>query len=289
MEKSENKPHQEVPEEHRLIDVEKAIRDKNPRLLKWMPGLLMRYIKKTLHQDELNEIIYRNSHKEGKDFIDAGVEEMGIKVTYSGLENIPKTGGVYLAANHPLGGLDGVAFMSVVSEVRTDIKFFVNDLLMQVKNFGPFFVPVNKHGMNGKEYKVRFEAVYQSDNCLLIFPAGLVSRRQKNRKIEDLQWKKSIIMKAVEYDKPIVPVHITAANSKKFYNLAYWRKKLGIKANLEMFFLADEMFKQRGKTIHFEIGKPIPASHWDESKKPEEWIQWLKDKVYSMKKTDQDK
>lgn len=289
MEKSENKPHQEVPEEHRLIDVEKAIRDKNPRLLKWMPGLLMRYIKKTLHQDELNEIIYRNSHKEGKDFIDAGVEEMGIKVTYSGLENIPKTGGVYLAANHPLGGLDGVAFMSVVSEVRTDIKFFVNDLLMQVKNFGPFFVPVNKHGMNGKEYKVRFEAVYQSDNCLLIFPAGLVSRRQKNRKIEDLQWKKSIIMKAVEYDKPIVPVHITAANSKKFYNLAYWRKKFGIKANLEMFFLADEMFKQRGKTIHFEIGKPIPASHWDESKKPEEWIQWLKDKVYSMKKTDQDK
>ncbi len=271
-----------VPKEDRLIDVEKAIKDKNPKLLKWMPGLLLRYIKKTLHQDELNHIIYRNRHKTGKDFLDAGVEEMGINVTYSGLENIPQEGGVYLTANHPLGGLDGVAFMHVVSLVRMDIKFFVNDLLMQVKNYGPFFVPVNKHGMNGREYKKRFEEVYSSDQCLLIFPAGLVSRKQKRGKIEDLQWKKSIILKAREHKKPIVPVHITAQNSNKFYNIAKWRKKLGVKANLEMFFLADEMFKQNGKTIHFEFGKPISASHWDDSKKPEEWVQWLKEKVYGL-------
>lgn len=281
MTKKNNKP-STVPEEHRLIDVEKAIKDKNPKLLKWMPGMLLRYIKRTLRQEELNEIIYRNSHKEGKDFIDAGVEEMGINVTFRGLENIPETGGVYLTANHPLGGLDGVAFMHVVSQKRLDLKFFVNDLLMQVKNFGPFFVPVNKHGMNGKEYKKRFEEVYQSDNCLLIFPAGLVSRKQAKGKIEDLTWKKSIIMKAQEYQKPIVPVHITAFNSKKFYNIAKWRKRFGVKANLEMFFLADEMFKQRGKTIHFEIGKAIPSSHWDDSKKPEEWVQWLKEHVYSL-------
>ncbi|CAG5085715.1 1-acyl-sn-glycerol-3-phosphate acyltransferase [Parvicella tangerina] len=271
-----------VPEEHRLIDVEKAIKDKNPRLLKWMPGLLLRYIKKTLHQDELNNIIYRNSHKEGKDFLDAGIEEFELNITYRGLENIPKEGGVYLTANHPLGGLDGVAMLSLVSKVRIDLKFFVNDLLMQIKNFGPFFVPVNKHGLNGKEYKKRFEEVYSSDQCLLIFPAGLVSRKQKKGKIEDLQWKKSIIQKAIEHNKPIVPIHISAKNSNKFYNIAKWRKKFGVKANLEMFFLADEMFRQRGKTIHFEIGKPIPASHWDSSKKPEEWVQWLKEKVYSL-------
>ncbi|MCB9189114.1 MAG: 1-acyl-sn-glycerol-3-phosphate acyltransferase [Flavobacteriales bacterium] len=271
-----------VPDEHRLIDVEKAIKDKNPKLLKWMPGLLMRYIKNTLHQDELNYIIYKNSHKEGKDFLDAGPEEFEIDITYNGLENIPKEGGVYLAANHPLGGLDGVAMLSVVSKVRTDLKFFVNDLLMQIKNFGPFFVPVNKHGMNGRDYRERFEAVYSSEECLLIFPAGLVSRKQSRGRIEDLQWKKSIIQKAQEYNKPIIPVHITAKNSNKFYNLAKWRKRLGIKANVEMFFLADEMFKQRGKNIHFEFGNPIPASHWDESKKPEEWVQWLKEHVYSL-------
>lgn len=272
----------QIPEEHRLIDVEKAIKDKNPKLLKWMPGMLLRYIKNTLHEDELNQIIYRNRDKQGKDFLDAGPEEFNINITYNGLENIPKDGGVYLTANHPLGGLDGVAMLSVVGQVRLDMKFFVNDLLLQIKNFGPFFVPVNKHGMNGREYRERFEAVYSSEECLLIFPAGLVSRKQSKGRIEDLQWKKSIIQKAQQYQKPIIPVHITAKNSNKFYNLAKWRKKLGIKANIEMFFLADEMFKQRGKTIHFEFGEPIPASHWDESKKPEEWVQWLKDKVYSM-------
>lgn len=271
-----------VPEEHRLIDVEKAIKDKNPRLLKWMPGLLMRYIKNTLRQDELNYILYKNRHKEGKDFLDAGPAEFDIDITFNGLENIPKEGGVYLTANHPLGGLDGVAMLSVVSQVRTDLKFFVNDLLMQIKNFGPFFVPVNKHGMNGREYRERFEEVYNSEQCLLIFPAGLVSRKQSRGRIEDLQWKKSIIQKAQQYEKPIIPVHITAKNSNKFYNLAKWRKRLGIKANVEMFFLADEMFKQRGKNIHFEFGKPIPATHWDNSKKPEEWVQWLKEQVYAL-------
>lgn len=283
MSKPKNNP-EIVPNQHRVVDVEKAIKDKNPKLLKWMPGVLMRHIKKTLHEDEINEIIFRNSDKEGKDFVDASIEEMGIKVTYRGLENIPEEGGVYLTANHPLGGLDGVAFMHVISQKRVDLKFFVNDLLLQVKNFGPFFVPVNKHGMNGKEYLKRFEEVYKSEQCLLIFPAGLVSRKQENDKIEDLPWKKSIIIKAKEHNKPIIPVHISAANSSKFYNIAKWRKKLGVKANLEMFFLADEMFKQRGKTIHFEIGKPIPASHWDNSKKPGEWTQWLKEKVYSLNK-----
>lgn len=277
-----NKDIGHVPEEHRLIDVEKAIRDKNPKLLKWMPGLLLKYIKNTLHQDELNYIIYKNIHKEGKEFLEAGPVEFDINITYNGLENIPKEGGVYLTANHPLGGLDGVAMLSIVSKVRTDLKFFVNDLLMQIKNYGPFFVPVNKHGMNGREYRERFEEVYSSDQCLLIFPAGLVSRKHAKGRIEDLQWKKSIIQKAQQYQKPIIPVHITAKNSNKFYNLAKWRKRLGIKANVEMFFLADEMFKQRGKNIHFEFGKPIPASHWDDSKKPEEWVQWLKEQVYAL-------
>ena len=144
------------------------------------------------------------------------------------------------------------------------------------------FVPVNKLGRNDKKNKEAFEAVYNSDNCLIIFPAGMVSRRQKRRKILDLRWKKSIIQKSIQYGKPIIPVHIEAYNSKKFYNLSYWRKKMGIKANIEMFFLADEMYKQNGKSIHITFGKPIPSSKFDQSKRPEEWVQWLKDHVYSL-------
>ncbi len=271
-----------VPEEDRLINVEKAIRDKNPKLLKWMPGFLLRYIKRILHEDDLNSLFYRTRNSSISEFMDIGMKEMGPIVTYEGLENLPKEGGIYLTANHPLGGLDGAALIQVCLKVRPDLKFFVNDVLMQVKTMENIFVPVNKLGRNDKRNKEAFEKVYNSENCLIIFPAGMVSRRQKGRKILDLRWKKSIVQKSIEYNKPILPVHIEAANSKKFYNLSYWRKKLGIRANLEMFFLADEMYKQNGKRIHITFGKPLPASTFTKDKRPEKWVQWLKEHVYSL-------
>ncbi len=271
-----------VPENERLINVEKAIQDKNPKLLKWMPGFLLNYIKKILHEDDLNDLFYRTKDASTKEFIEIGMKEMGPIVTYSGIENLPKEGGVYITANHPLGGLDGAALIQVCLNVRSDLKFFVNDVLMQVKTMKDIFVPVNKLGKNDKKNREAFEQVYNSDNCLIIFPAGMVSRRQKGKQIKDLRWKKSIIQKSIEYNKPIVPVHIEAYNSKKFYNLSYWRKKIGIKANLEMFFLADEMYKQNNKSIHITFGKPLPASTFTKDKKPEVWVQWLKDHVYSI-------
>ena len=179
----------------KFIDVEAAIASKNPTLRKFLPGFLIRYFCRIIHQDELNEAIYRNRNRQGYDFVDAAMEEFGAQINVNGIENIPHTGGVILAANHPLGGLDGIAFMDVVGRYRRDIRFFVNDLLLALKNFDPIFVPVNKHGRNSSEYMQKFEEVYASDHCLLIFPAGLVSRRQKRGVIEDLVWKKSVITK----------------------------------------------------------------------------------------------
>jgi len=272
----------DVPVEDRLINVEKAIRDKKPGLLKWMPKFVLNYITRTVHEDELNSLFYRTRNDTQIGFLDIGLGEMGPIITHEGIENLPNTGGVFIAANHPLGGLDGTALLRVCLDIRSDMKFFVNDLLMQVKPMDNVFIPVNKHGKNDKSYRERFEEVYKSDNCLILFPAGMVSRRQEGKVIKDLQWKKSIIQKSKQYDKPIVPVHIEASNSNKFYNLAYWRKKFGIKANIEMFYLADEMYRQNGKKIHITFGKPIPASAFDDSKKPEEWVQELKDHVYAL-------
>jgi len=271
-----------MAERDKMIDIEKAIADKNPALLNWLPSLLLKYIKRTIHEKELNTFFEKHQGSSMDEFLKYGMEMMGPVVTYEGLENVPETGGIYLTANHPLGGLDGCALIQVCLQKRRDLKFFVNDLLMQVEPLNPLFVPVNKHGRNDKHYKERFENVYNSEDCLLIFPAGLVSRMRKDGTIKDLQWKKSIIQKSKEYQKTIVPVHIKATNSRRFYNLAYWRKKLGIKANLEMFFLADEMYRQKGKRIHIKFGKPIPASQFTDDKKPEEWVQWLKDHVYDM-------
>jgi putative hemolysin len=278
-----------IPESEKFISIERSIASKNPRLLKFLPGFLLKYIKRVIHVDELNEAIYRNRHRHDVDFVNAAMEEFGANINAIGAENIPKTGGVILAANHPLGGLDGIAFMKVVSRYRKDIRFFVNDLLMTLKNFDSIFVPVNKHGRNSPDYMQRFEEVYASDHCLLIFPAGLVSRRQKGKVVEDLVWRKSFISKAIQHKKNIVPVFIDGHNSKFFYNFAYWRKKLGIKANLEMFYLVDEMYKQKGKTITFIFGEPISWEIFTKDKPAEYWSERVKRHVYALKSGDKSK
>jgi putative hemolysin len=277
------------PPLEKFIDIEKVIGKKNPRLLKFLPGFILRYIKRTIHQDELNDAVYRYRNRFGHDFVDASMEEFGAKTKVVGAENIPLTGGVIMVANHPLGGLDGVAFMDVVGEYRKDIKFFVNDILMEFKNYAPIFVPVNKHGKNSSEYTRKFEEIYASSECLLLFPAGLVSRRQQGGVIEDLVWKKSFISKAIQYQKDIIPVFIGGKNSTFFYNLAYWRKKLGIKANIEMFFLMDEMYKQKGKTLIFTFGEPIAWQTFTNDQSAEYWSERVKQHVYALHSGDKSK
>jgi putative hemolysin len=273
----------------KLIDIEKVIAKKNPRLLKLLPRFLLRYIIRTIHQEELNIAVIKNQNRLGHDFVDASMEEFGVKTKAIGQENIPLEGGVIMAANHPLGGLDGIAFMDVVGDYRKDIKFFVNDLLMELKNFAPIFIPVNKLGKNSSNYAKKFEEVYASTDCLLIFPAGLVSRKQKGNIVKDLVWKKSFITKAIQYKKNIVPVFIDGKNSNFFYNLAYWRKKLGIKANIEMFFLVDEMYKQKGKTLTFIFGEPISWETFTTDRTMEYWSGKVRQHVYALQTGDKSK
>lgn len=270
----------------KFIDTAKVIASKNPRLLKLLPGFVLRYIKRVIHEDELNDAISRNKNRFEHDFVDAAMEEFGVHIKVVGEENIPEKGGVIIAANHPLGALDGIAFMKVVGKRRKDIRFLVNDLLMALKNFGPLFVPVNKHGRNSQDYVDRIEKIYSSDECVLIFPAGLVSRRQKGGIIEDLEWKKSFISKAVMNKKNVVPVYIEGRNSNFFYNLAYWRKKLGIKANVEMFYLVNEMYMQKGKTLTFTIGKAISWEVFKAEHTDEYWAKKMKRHVYALKTGD---
>lgn len=276
-----------IPE--KLIDIEKAIADKNPKLLKILPGFILRYIKRVLHENELNDANNRNKQYHELDFVDAAMKEFGVNVKLVGEENIPKEGGIIMAANHPLGALDGIAFMKVVGMYRKDIRFLVNDLLMAIKNFGDLFIPVNKLGRNSPDYLGRIDKVYASTDCLLLFPAGLVSRRQKGGVIEDLAWKKSFIAKAVLNKKNIVPVFIEGRNSNFFYNLAYWRKKIGIKANIEMFYLVNEIYKQKGKTLTFTFGEQIPWQTFTSNHRDEYWSEKVKKHVYALKSGDKSK
>jgi putative hemolysin len=265
----------------KFIDIEKVIAGKSPRLLKALPRFIVKYLKRLIHQDELNELLSLEGHKKGIEFTDAVLEFMEVTYRVEGMGNISDNGRYIFASNHPLGGLDGIILIHLLGKKYQDVKFPVNDLLMYIPQLHSVFVPINKHGSQSSQNAKMLEEAYSSHTQILYFPAGLCSRKQKGR-IEDLEWKKNFIAKAVKHQRDIVPVYFSGRNSNFFYNLAKLRATLGIKANIEMLYLVDEMFKQKGESITVKIGKPIPFSMFDNSRPPQAWANWVKSRVYEM-------
>lgn len=263
-----------------LIDVEKVFREKSPRLARKIPRFIYNYIKKVVHQDDLNEAIRRMGNLTGLEFVRGILEFMGVKISHQGIENIPVDGRFIIASNHPLGGLDGLALMKIAGEVRTDIVFPVNDLLMNVPNLKPLFIPINKHGSNSQNLIIMNET-FASEKAILYFPAGLCSRKQHGQ-VMDMEWKKTFITKARTFKRDIIPVHINGRNSNWFYNLANWRKRLGIKANIEMLYLVDEMYKQNNKNLNIVFGKPISWTVFDDRFTDIVWAQKVKQHAYAL-------
>lgn len=266
----------------KFIDLEEVIRKKNPRLHKVLPKFVVNFLKRIIYQDQINIVIENNKSAYGLDFVSGILKGFGVNVEVSGMENIPASGRFIFASNHPLGGLDGLVLMNEVGKKFPDLKFIVNDLLLNVKNFEPVFIPVNKHGRQSTEYARLIETAYKSDTQILYFPAGLCSRKIKG-KIIDLPWHKSFIVKSVQFKRDIIPVYFEGRNTNFFYNLANLRKFLGIKANIEMMFLVGEMFKQQKKKIKLTFGKPLPYTVFDNSKSPGDWALQVRNIVYSMK------
>ena len=265
------------------INVDELLRTKAPKAYRFIPRFMINYVKRTVHEDELNKFLNEHEDTRGIAFVDAALEGMGVKVLIEGIENIPKQGGYIFAANHPLGGLDGLAIISSIAKVRTDIKFFVNELLLAIKHLDTILVPVNINGNSTRPMLELVDSVYRSDYAIPIFPAGLVSRRQADKTIKDLRWKKSFITKAKYYQKDIIPIWVEGRNSNFFYNFARWRKRLGIKVNIEMFFLPDEMFSQKNKRIVVYFGKPVPFTIFMESANDARMAVMFQDELYRKK------
>jgi len=271
-------------EESKLIDIRKLIGSKNPRLLKWIPGFVINYLKRILHQDEINQFILDHKSEFDQDFCKAVIDYFNIKVVINGLENIPKKGPVILAMNHPLGGMDALALVKALDGHRNDLIFIVNDLLLHLKNMNGLFVGVNKHGKNQPEVRAQIQQTFESEKALCIFPAGLVSRKIKG-KVEDLLWKKTFITYGRMLDRAIVPIYIDGELSNFFYRLANFRKAIGIKANIEMLYLADELFSQRNRTITFTVGKPILANEFMKGENDIQSAEAFRQLVHTLKPT----
>ena len=236
----------------KYIDIETVLEAKAPSLKKKMPGFMISYLKRIVHEEELNVFLSKHWQEDGITFIGNFLAELGISYDVDGTDKLPESGRYTFVCNHPLGGLDGIILLKMLSDKYGVAKVVVNDILMCISPMKSLFIPVNV--VNSKQDK---ESVNLIDECMasntpiLYFPAGKVSRRDKSGIIADLEWKKSFVTKSIEHRRNVIPIYFDGRNSKFFYNLAYWRTKFGIRQNVEMLYLADEMYKN--KSAHFDI------------------------------------
>ena len=263
------------------LDIKEIFHDKNPSLARIIPGFVFRFLHRILRMDFTNEILYNFGYLKGVEFSKATIAFFNVTVDVNGRENLPEGDRHIFAANHPLGGFDAGLIYRELSNKYSHINILVNDILMNIKNMEGIFVPINKHGAQAMENVRRINAVFDSDAHVMTFPAGLVSRRTKGV-IRDPLWNKNFITKSVQYKRDIVPIHVSGRNSNFFYNLSNIRKFLGIRANLEMFFLPNETYKHRNKHYVLNIGKPISYKVFDKRHTPAEWALKVQDHLYEL-------
>lgn len=269
----------------KTIDIDQVLRSKMGSKAKYLPGFVVNWLKRLVHEDEVNKFLWESRDKQGTEWLEECVKYLDMHVTIEGKENLPdkNDGKLYtFVSNHPLGGQDGVCLGAIIGKhYDGKFRYLVNDLLMFLPGLKPVSIGINKIGRQGRNFPRMVEEGFNSDNHILMFPAGLNSR-DIDGVIRDLPWKKTFITKSVEHHRDVVPIYFSGRNSKRFYRLAKWQKKLGLKVNIAMLFLVDEMYRNVHKNYRIVIGKPIPWQTFDESKTPMEWAQFVQDRVYDQ-------
>jgi Putative hemolysin len=265
------------------IDINKIIAETIPN--KHIPKFVVRFLKKIVHQDELNQLFAESEGLRNLDFIEYAFKFFSVSFDVKQEENFPQNDGkkYIFVSNHPLGGFDGVIIGYILGkQYGGNVKILANSILMYLEPMSEMFVPIDKLGGSNITALKKIIDLYSSDNQVLVFPSGAVARKHKG-KIYDSEWKTSFITAALKEQRDVVPIYFDGKNSNFFYNLSKFRKFIGIKSNIEMLFFADELFKQRGNHFSITIGNTIPYTTFDKNKTSSEWAEWVKEQVYKLK------
>ena len=263
------------------VDLEKIVNDRAGEGK--IPKFVIDWAKRFIHQDYINGFLKQGYT--GVDFCERCMEYLDVTINVEGMEHLdgfPEDARFTFVSNHPLGGIDGIA-LGMVFGRRFDgrIKYLVNDFLMNVKGIAPMCVPINVGGAQSRDLPRLIDEAFASDNHMIMFPAGLCSRRIDGR-IQDREWGKAFINKSVKTGRHVVPVHFIGENSKRFYRIATLCKKLKLKFNFAMVCLPDEMYRGRHGSYTVKIGKPVPHTDFDSSRTPYEWAQAVRSEVYNL-------
>ena len=268
-----------TPANDKTIDLGKvlALKFKGKRI----PRLAVRFLERFLRIEFINGLI-TSSEGEGIEFCRNVTRNLDLHITVEGLENVPADGTAYtFASNHPLGGADGVSLCGIIGEHFGSVQMTVNDFLMYVKPLAPICIPINKFGAQLRELPALLDKAFSSSDQVLIFPAGLCSRKIDGI-VQDLPWTKTFVRKSIEHGRPIVPVHFIGENSRFFYRITNLSKRLGLKFNIGMACLPNEMYHSVHHSYRVIFGKPILPVELDRSRTDAQWADIIRKKVYNL-------
>ncbi|MGO2076418.1 MAG: GNAT family N-acyltransferase, partial [Pseudoalteromonas sp.] len=264
-----------------MFSVDKVI-DANLPQLENSPkvkGLVKKGLGYLLHEQEFIAFADAYPHLQGIEFVEQVLEELDFNTRYQPkqIENIPSEGKLVIVANHPIGSLDALALIKVLSSARQDLKVVANRMLMSVTPMHSLLLPVdNLSGSSKKQELANIHQHLKNEGTLLIFPAGEVSRLSPTG-IKDCKWNSGFLRIAKKANCPILPIFIKAKNSSLFYGTSMIYKPL---ASL---LLVKEMFKQRQKSLEFEIGASIPPeSYLINNLKDKEVVNLIRKQLYRL-------
>lgn len=270
------------------FDIPSILKRKAPNAK--VPGFLIRYLEHITHVRQMNAFLRKYPDKKDYEFIDLVLsEELGCTASISGTENIPTDSRpVIFVSNHPLGGLDGMIIAQMIHKSRHEqrsLKVVVNELLMNMEPLADLWAPVNKNSSLSRQQAEQQKQMWEAETDVLTFPAGACSRLQyisNHWVIQDLKWNKNFVQRAREYQRDVVPIYFEGRNSRFFYTLALLRKWLGLKLNIEMLYLVDEMYGAHGKHFNVRVLPPVPYTTFDNSRTPSDWAEYVKNIIYGI-------
>ena len=268
------------------IDVDGVLRQRIPRYYRYIPRFIIRWLERTICQEQLNDLMEKNGNKTDAEFCAGVLDSLNISYEVLGEENLPSVENrrVVIVSNHPLGALDGMTMIDYITKrYGGNVKFVVNDLLMAIKPLKGVFLPINKHGKQSRNSSNAIDEAMAGNDPIIIFPAGLCSRRQPDGTICDLEWRKMFVNKSVEYQRDVIPMYFDAENSSFFYKFAKLRVRLGLKFNIEMIYLPREIFRSENAKFSIKVGNPISWKNLMSGKHASKQASEIKDIVYNLK------
>ena len=241
-----------------MIQVEAMLQQKLPQLQQhpWLHKPTVALLRSVLCERQISEFAAQYPQLHGLEFVEHVLDFFNFTYTARDAEkdNIASQGRLIIVANHPIGSLDGLALLKLISEIRSDVKVLANDMLMAVKPLQELLIPVAVFGKQGERASYRaMQEHLEADGALIIFPAGEVSRLSPVG-VRDGKWYSGFVRLAQRTQTAILPVFVGAHNSALFYGASMLYKPLGT------LLLVQEMFKQQQRHIKFRIGEVIPAS-----------------------------